>query len=191
MKNALNLLYKGYLFLDEVLKKIIKGFCGTALLVLTVVVFVGAISRTFFNHSFTGADEFAQYLMVWVVLFAAILCVEADDLVNVDVIFYTLPERYKPIIRIMANTVSCIFLVILSILAIDTVKRIYITGTHSIGLSFFPMWLLYVPTTFCFLLMGIEYGKLVIKGIQEITKLFDADIHFYKKLKSNGNRGDK
>lgn len=172
MKNALDSLYNGYMFLDKIIKKIIKGFCGIALLILTVVVFIGAISRTFFNYSFTGADEFAQYLMVWVVLFASVLCAEADDLVNVDVIFYILPKRYKPLVRIVSHTIACIFLLIFSTFAVDTVKRIQVTGTHSVGMPFFPMWLLYLPATFCSFLMGIEYGKLVIKGTREIIRAF-------------------
>ena len=39
-------------------------------------------------------------------------------------------------------------------------------------MQFFPMWLLYLPATFCFLLMGIEYGKLVIKGIHQVITSF-------------------
>ena len=171
---ALKTLYKGYMAFDKVVKQVIRGFCGTGLLILTIVVFVSAISRTFFSHSFTGSDEFAQYLMVWVVLFASILCAEANDLVNVDIIFYILPERLKPFIRIIAHAIACIFLIIFSIFAVDTVQRIKMMGTFSVGIPFFPMWLLYLPATFCTLLMGVEYGKLAIKAVYQLVKAFKA-----------------
>ena len=165
---AFKAFYKGYLKFDRVLKCGISIFCGGALLVLTVVVFICALLRTFFNYSVTGSDEFSQYLMVWVVLLAAILCAEADDLVNVDAVFYLLPDNLKPYIHIVAHAIACIFLVVLSVFAVDTVERIRVMGTYSVGMPFFPMWLLYLPATFCSLLMGIEYAKLMIKGIYQI-----------------------
>ena len=53
----------------------------------------------------------------------------------------------------------------------DTVSRIKVMGTFSVGLPFFPMWLLYLPAVFSALLMSIEYAKLMIKGIWQIIGL--------------------
>lgn len=168
---ALKTLYKGYLAVDKAIKKIISYFCGGALLILTALVFICAISRTFFNYSITGSDEFAQYLMVWVVLLAAVLCAESDDLVNVDAMFYILPDAIKPFIHIIAHAIACVFLAIFFTFAMDTVSRIKVMGTFSVGMPFFPMWLLYLPAVFSALLMSIEYAKLVIKGIRQIVML--------------------
>lgn len=187
--NILKMLYKGYLAFDRGLKRFIEYFCGGALLVLTVVVFVCAMLRTFFNYSVTGSDEFSQYLMVWVVLLAAILSAEADDLVNVDAVFYFVPNAVKPFIHIIAHAISCVFLVIFSTFAMDTVERIYVMKTYSVGMPFFPMWLLYLPATFCSLLMGVEYGKLVIKGIRQVVVSVGSDRDADEESGSKGGEG--
>lgn len=168
---ALKTLYKGYLAVDKAIKKIISFFCCSSLLILAIFVFICAISRTFFKHSITGSDEFAQYLMVWVVLLAAVLCAEADDLVKVDAVFYLLPDAFKPFIHIIAHAISCVFLAIFFTFVMDTVSRIKVMGTFSVGMPFFPMWLLYLPAVFSALLMSIEYAKLMIKGIWQIIVL--------------------
>lgn len=169
---AFKSIYKGYMALDKALKRVIEVFCGSALLLLTIVVFVCALLRFCFNYSVVGSDEFSQYLMVWVVLCASVLCAETDDFINIDAVFYFLPDKLKPYIRILAHSITCVFLFIFTSYTIDTVERIKVMNTYSVGMPFFPMWLLYLPATFCFLLMGIEYGKLVIKGIHQVITSF-------------------
>ena len=137
------------------------------LTIITIVVFIEAMSRTFFSHSFIGVDEFATYFMVWIIFFAAVLAAEENSLVSVDAVHYITPEWLKPYFQILASLVSSIFLFIFSAFAWGVISRVRGLGTKSVGIPFFKMWYLYIPACVGSFLMAVEYLKLLILTIHK------------------------
>jgi len=76
-----------------VIDMIVRWFVGSALLLMTAVLFTNSISRTFLNFSFVGGPALGRLLLIWLCFLGAYLLVRNNGHVAVDLMSRVVPDR--------------------------------------------------------------------------------------------------
>jgi TRAP-type C4-dicarboxylate transport system permease small subunit len=76
-------------FIDTIVKWIVGG----ALLLMTLVLFLNALGRTFFSASFIGGPALGRFLVIWLCFLGAYLLVRSGGHVAIDVVSRAVSDR--------------------------------------------------------------------------------------------------
>lgn len=166
----MNTLVKTLKKLDTIITMIEKYFAGFGLLVITALVLLGVILRTFFSFSFNWLEEICQYIMVWIVCIGCVLSVKNNEHVGVDVIFSIIPKRFHTAYSTFLAVISVIFLFFFNKFSIDLLAKVYNTGQRSIAMPWFQMYFLYVGFVIGNVLLLYEYIKSSIRLLNQLFK---------------------
>lgn len=146
---------------DKKVKELELLFCAVAILFITALVTFAIITKNIFNFSFTWTEELCQYIMVWVASIGAVISVEKNEHVGVDIIFNIIPKKFHPYYRIFLALVSAAFLIVFTFFSYLQVVTIMATKRTSVTMPWFQMWWMYLATLVSCGLMGIEYFKTI------------------------------
>lgn len=156
--------------IDSAIIKIERTFCGFALLLMTLMVAFGVLTREFFGHTFSWIEEVSQYIMVWIAFFGAILCVPENGHVGIDILQSFLPDKVKSWWHIILNAVSCVFLFFLTKVSFSYTVKIHQSGQTAASLTWLPRSVLYASAIFGCFFMAIEYAKLTVRLLRKIKE---------------------
>lgn len=77
----------------SVIDMLVRWFAGSALLLMTTVLFVNSISRTFFDYSFVGGPALGRLLLIWLCFTASYLLVRSKGHVVIDMVSRAVSNR--------------------------------------------------------------------------------------------------
>lgn len=94
---------------NKVIKIIIAFFLG----VMSSVIIAQVVSRYFFHHTFTWAEELSRYLMVYSVFLGAALALRTQSLIAVEVLAESISQSKKRILKLIVYIVCLVFFILL------------------------------------------------------------------------------
>ncbi len=146
--------------IDKWLRILEKSVVGVGIIAATVVVFINVVARYFFSYSFSWAEEVAKYVMVWVAMFGASLCIRKGTHVRIDTIEKLLS---MPVIRILFSLISlscALFMLFFFYHGLILVLRVKATGQVSPSMEFLPMYWLFIAIPSGSALMFIQFFRI-------------------------------
>src|SRR5699024_8350998 len=138
MKKALYIIKKTLNFLAE----IGLYMAIVSLILMTVLIVVEIISRSFFNWSTLIADEVSGYLNAAIVYLGLAYTFKKDGFVKVTILYNFLSSKVKKILDITSPILALLFSLTFIYIIINSVSRVYFRYTTSTGLLRIP---LYIP----------------------------------------------
>ena len=95
--------------LQKGLKTVILAIGGTAMVLVSVVLFAQTVARYLFHYSFYWADELARYSMIWGALLCAAVGVAERTHTQLDFLQGKLPERVRRIVAVLLDLLFILF----------------------------------------------------------------------------------
>lgn len=128
--------------IDSAFRKVVLGFLGCSMFLLTMITFFQVIFRHVLKSSMHGYEELPIYLMMVSVWFAATLLTAEDNHVTLDMITLVVKnKRVLAIIGILMDVLTSGALVYFSYIMYSYAVQTKIDGTISSGLGF-PKWII-------------------------------------------------
>lgn len=152
---------------DRAFKKAELLFCSISILFVTFLIVLSILLKNIFNFAFTWTEELCQYVMVWVACIGAVISVEKNEHVGVDIIYNILPKKVHPYYRMILAVIATVFLCIFTYYSWLQVKTIHATGRTSVTMPWFQMSWMYLGTLVGCALMAIEYFKTIFVLFRE------------------------
>jgi len=90
----------------SVIDTIVRWFAGSALLIMTAVLFFNSISRAFFSYSFVGGPALGRLLMIWLCFLAAYLLVRSNGHVVIDLLARAVSGRARRALNVANGLVG-------------------------------------------------------------------------------------
>lgn len=149
------------------LNKAAEVLAGSAIILLTLIMFLNQLARNFLGTSFVGADVLATYLMVWSCFLGAAVIVPAFGHVTVDILLRILGTRLlavRVIALITAFTGSALTLY-LALYGFRLAFFIYMTGSVEPTLGITAS-VLYFPAAVGLGLMCLNYLVLLVATLR-------------------------
>jgi TRAP-type C4-dicarboxylate transport system permease small subunit len=103
--------------------------------IVAAVVFGEVVARGVFGRSLIITDELSRYLMIWIVLLGGVLLVRDGGHIRVDVVVQSLPPRARLVLLALADLLSLVFLVTLSVISAVTTMEMRTQHTITLGTS--------------------------------------------------------
>jgi TRAP-type C4-dicarboxylate transport system permease small subunit len=135
------------------------------LVIIFFVMFVQIILRTL-TFSLEWAEEFGRYLLVFSGFFSISYTIRKKNILKVDIITQTLPERIRKVLNLALMIISCVFFVYFWYATIDLVSKVKDTGQTMAALGW-PTYFLYVGAFIGFALAGLRAAQSVFFQIKE------------------------
>ncbi|MDY8110315.1 TRAP transporter small permease [Fulvimarina sp. 2208YS6-2-32] len=98
---------------DRFLRAACRIGTGAAFAVLIVAVLTQVAGRSIFNDSPAWTEELTRFALLWLVAFGTGLSLQSGDLVNVDIVQESLPERLSFRLRMIAAAITAGFCALL------------------------------------------------------------------------------
>jgi len=142
-------------------------FANIALLLMTLIIAIEIISRSFFDTSTMIADEFAGYFMGMVCFFAALKSFKEGYFVRVEIVFERFRGRFKKLVSLCCHIIMLIynsFIVYYFGLSVQSAIKF---KSISFTIARTPLW---IPKFLILLGMILFEIYLIIKIIEEVYK---------------------
>ena len=130
--------------------------------ILALMGFTTVIFRYVLQSSLFWGDEFLRYLSIWLVFLGAALATRHKALITVDIFTQPLSHRRREYLAAAVAVVSTLFLIGLSILSLELVRRSVGTVSASIAI---PMQYMYLVFPIGLGLMAINMVRMLIGHI--------------------------
>ncbi len=101
------------LFLN-LLHRLFEPLVSVALFFMMALTFVDVISRYLFNSPIVGALELTEFSMAIVIFLGLVLLTSQEGHVTVDLLDSFVPDKIKPIQKVMINLINLAVLVVIS-----------------------------------------------------------------------------
>ena len=151
--------------LDTVIYRIERVLLVSALIVMSLVVFIQVVLR-FFDNGFPWAEELARYLMIWAGFLGASIATRQRRHLKIDILPRFLPadSPAKSVVMRLASLISAGFCFFLVKVGYDFVANSAKYGRTSTSLGI-PIWLiqLSIPLTMLIIacrFLGQTFGEL-------------------------------
>ena len=136
---------------------------GLMVLMMTGLICLEVILRSFFNHSLLVVDEVVGYMLATFSFFGISYAMRAGALLRIDTFFMKLPERYQRVLQLLFDLASLAFVAVLEYLLLTAVQRTYSRGIVSVSITNFPVW---IPQA----VMPIGLSVLILVILVEIAR---------------------
>jgi TRAP-type C4-dicarboxylate transport system permease small subunit len=124
------------------LNKILRVFCGVALLVSAVWITCATVSRYFFNKPFTGVEEICGYLTLFICFMLLAACQQDKMHINVPILIALLPEKVRVIVEDrIAVIIQMILTALFTVGACIYVQELYAFNISSNTILKTPQWI--------------------------------------------------
>lgn len=101
--------------LHDMITKVSEEILFIMFALMVIVVFANVIIRFVFNSSFPESDEIARYSFIWTIFLGAVLALDKDEHIGVDMVVKALPKKAHKWVMLAANILLIIFSVICGI----------------------------------------------------------------------------
>lgn len=152
---------KMYLNLIDIANKIIGYVLAAVLGVMSVVIFAQVISRNLFGSSIPWSEELARFLMVFLVMFGAVVALRQGNLIAVDIIHERVGGTPGKVIKILTHITSMIFYAVILVFGWEFAQAASNQFAPATELSMFYVYLS-LPLAALFLLLNSIAGILDI-----------------------------
>ena len=156
---------------------IVKWIVGGALLLMTAVLFVNAIGRTFLSMSFVGGPALGRLLVIWLCFLGAYLLVRTGGHVAVDIVSRAVSDRGYRWLSLVIGLVGAVTMGYVGWLGYLFTARRFAFGQIEPMLEV-PTGLFYLPIPIGGFLMSAAFLMVVVKavaGTLERPSLSDPD----------------
>ena len=147
-----------------VLDVIVKWIVGGALLLMTAVLFVNAIGRTFLSMSFVGGPALGRLLMIWLCFLGAYLLVRTNGHVAVDIAARAVSDRIYRWLNVVIGLVGAVTMAYVGWLGYLFTARRFAFGQMDPMLEV-PTGLFYLPIPIGGFLMSAAFLMEVVKAV--------------------------
>ena len=110
---------KGLLILEWALS-------STFLTVMTICVFLQVFTRYIFQFSFSWPEELARFCFIWGSMTGACIALERKKLHDIDLVFNQVPDRFKPMVSLIAHLLVCCILGVLVVYGIKLTALVHL-----------------------------------------------------------------
>jgi C4-dicarboxylate transporter DctQ subunit len=139
---------------------------GGGILVLSVSIILNVIARTT-NFVLIGAEEVAQFAIVWVTFIGVSLCARKGIHITMSAIIDKISdEKKRKVLAIVIFGITAIFCLILAVLSVQLTYAVYSRGQVSPALRM-PVWYYYIATAIGFSLSSIHFFRVFLKNITQ------------------------
>jgi TRAP-type C4-dicarboxylate transport system permease small subunit len=149
-------------------KKILQGAAGIStilVLILPIAIIADVLSRSLFNKPIAAVFEGTQYAMLWIPLLAAPLITLANEHIVVDLIDGLFNRKHgaliRTVIQISSAAVSLVAVVVLAIMAWDSVIAAIEAGTRMTTTLRPPRWIIQSILPVSMTLTAVVFGLLL------------------------------
>lgn len=148
--------------LFDAIDAVIAALSATALILVTLIVFLNAMGRYVFSFSLLGAEEASRLLMVYLCFFGMYALLRRDGHVSVDVVMLLASPRAQRVLRGLIGLVTVLVMAFLAWASWRLVGFSVGTGQRSTTLP--------VPRYFFFLPIAIGATLSVIAGAETVLR---------------------
>ncbi len=153
----------------DIVDRVIDALSATALLMITVIVFLNAVGRYFLSFSLMGAEEASRLLMVYICFLGAYTLLRRDGHVSVDVVMLLASPRLQ---RIMRGLVGLLVILVMGYLAYAAWQLVAFsagTGQRSTTLPV-PRYLFFLPAALGASLATLSGLETVIRALTDTLR---------------------
>lgn len=141
-----------------------------AIVAIGIIVISGSVIVNVFCRTariiLIGAEEVAQFTIVWVTFLGTALCARKGIHVTMSALIDKLPEKKRKGVIIVIYAVTSLFCIVLGILGVQLTLAVYSRGQVSPALRM-PVWYYYISTSIGFFLTGIHFFVALLRNIRE------------------------
>lgn len=150
-------------FLDD-LRREPEGFIGvTFLALMSILIFLQILFRYVFKLPLHWTEELARYLFIWLIYLGAILCIQWNRHLRIDIAINLFPEKYRGNIRKLGNIIFLIFCTVLFFVSLKVLSNII--SSHQVSPAVqLPMYLVYLSVPVCCIGMFFRLVQVLRKG---------------------------
>jgi TRAP-type C4-dicarboxylate transport system permease small subunit len=149
----------------DALCKYSSAVAAVAVVVMTVLIFVGVVARYVFTCPLMFTDEYATYMLVVVVTIGASYTLRQGSHINVDIVTRMLPSRVASRIEAITNMLSVFCIVILIIETVRLVSMSFASGATVLAITYTPLWIVQLIMPIGFSLLLIEMSVTTARSI--------------------------
>lgn len=143
---------------------IVKWIVGGALLLMTAVLFVNAIGRTFLSVSFVGGPALGRLLVIWLCFLGAYLLVRTNGHVAVDIVSRAVSNRGYRWLSFVIGLVGAVTMGYVGWLGYLFTARRFAFGQMDPMLEV-PTGLFYLPIPIGGFLMSAAFLMVAVKAV--------------------------
>ncbi len=137
-------------------------FCGTALLMTAIILFVNVMLRYFFKASTSWAEELIKYMMVWIAFIGASICVRREAHVRIDILFSYLPPKVGKVLNMGVYLISLCFC--MAMVWYGYKMTVFSMEFQQLSPALqIPMWIPYLSIPIGFALMTLRFSQQVFR----------------------------
>lgn len=149
----------------EKLTRLSLYLSGISLVLMTTLIFIEIIGRTFLGVSTLVADEMTGYFNVALAFFGLAYTFKTDGFIRISILYDRLPMKWKKPINVINTLGAITFSLILLYYFWGTVKQSYLGKATSVYISRTP---LYIPQ----LVLVIGIIILILQMFIKVVKIF-------------------
>ena len=94
-------------------EKLINWVNAFFLLVMVLVILLQVIARYLFNHALPWPEELGRFLFAWIVFLGTVAVIQADEMLNLDLVFRWIPKSAAAGLRLLVSLVVFVFLLVM------------------------------------------------------------------------------
>lgn len=124
----------------QVVLWIMQAAMSLCLAAMAILVFGNVVLRYLFHSGITWSEEMSRYLFVYLVFIGAIVAMQKNEHLGVDMLVKRFPSRWKKVAYVLSNV---IILAVLFITA-DGARKVVMINTHNHApATGIPLWIVY------------------------------------------------
>lgn len=131
--------------------------------IMSIVIIIQVLCRTFLGFSIFWSEEFARYCLVWVTFIGTSMAVRNADLAKFDLVLEIIPEKWKRFYQIVLDLIIFTFLAVAFYYGI---QQVLAPSSMVVSPALrLPMWVVYLSVPVGFFLMMIHVVNSLVKNI--------------------------
>lgn len=147
--------------LAKVISKLEDSFVSFAMLSTAMVLFVNVVTR-YFGRSFTFAEEYSRYMIIWITFVGGSICVRKGMHVGIDAFVARLSTNTRSLVGFCVDVIGFVFSVEMTLLGWQLTQKVFASGQLSPAMMI-PMWVPYAGVPLGCTLMAYHYGENIVK----------------------------
>lgn len=133
---------------------------------IALVITVDILLRNGGFGNLPWALEASEYALATATFVGAPWVLYKGGHVNIDMLLRVVDARASLLLELLADLLGLLTSALFSVLAIRSALDSWATHSMVYKTLVFPEWWLYVPVVFCFLLLGLEFGRRAARAVR-------------------------
>lgn len=119
-------------------------FIGYTLVLIAIVATIQVIMRYTFGIAYDWVDECSRYMCILITFVGAAVCARNGSHFCMDALLQYVPNRFKHLLKVLANLVSALTMVVVCYYAWIQIEKLHRFGATTPSLEI-PMYIPYLP----------------------------------------------